>query len=101
MGEPAAGAAAGRDPEGGGQRGDVAGAAAGGGVRRRLPLVARGHQGGGEDARGVRQDHLSHLPQAGNKASPSLHAGDSLDFSMVNFVDCCSRGLVSIQCSAL
>lgn len=35
------------------------------------------------------------------KASPSLHAGDSLDFSMVNFVDCCSRGLVSIQCSAL
>jgi hypothetical protein len=50
VGRPASGTAAGCDTKGGVQRGDVAGAATGRGVCRCLPVVARGHQGGGEDA---------------------------------------------------
>jgi hypothetical protein len=62
VGGPASGTAAGCDTEGGVERDDVVGAAPGRGVRCCLPVVARGHQGGGEDAQGVRQDHLPHVP---------------------------------------
>lgn len=76
VGGPADGAAAGRDKEGGDKRGVVAGEAARGGVRRRLPVVAGGHQGDRTDTREVRSDHLSHLSQTAGAAGctdPVLH----------------------------